>query len=159
MKKVLRKIKKFFISENSIRNISLISIFLYLFTIFIFKGYIESWNLDKLVNGDLFNISGVLAGFIFTGLGFIVSSDSNFIKNIKITNNFDTIKSFYIYSIYYFIIVIVLYLIQPIVFSTFFSLQDFYKEIYLLLILQIFITALILFAISLYILNITLSDN
>ena len=158
MKKFLRKIKKFFISENSIRNISVHSFFLYLFVIFIFKGHIEKWNLDGLVNGDLFNISGVLAGFIFTGLGFIISSDSDFIKNIKLTNNFNTIKSFYTYSIYYFIIVIVLYLIKPIVFSIISFLGDFYKAIYLLLVLQFFITALIFFAISLYILNVTLSD-
>lgn len=159
MKRIHRKIKKFLISENSIRNISFISFFLYLFTVLIFKSYIENWNLDKIVNADLFNVSGVLAGFIFTGLGFIVSSESNFIKNIKITNNFDTIKSFYIYSIYYFIIVILLYLIQPIVFSAICIQGDFYKEAYLLLVLQIFITALVLFVISLYILNITLSDN
>ncbi|VYT70786.1 hypothetical protein [Clostridium tertium] len=159
MKKILRIIKKFFVSENTVRNISVLSFLFYIFIIVIFKNYIENWNLDKIVNGDLFNVSGVLAGFIFTGLGFIVSSESNFIKNIKITNNFETIKSFYIYSIYYFIIVIVLYIIQPIVFSAICFQVDFYKEVYLLLVLQIFITALIFFVISLYILNITLSDK
>ena len=159
MKRIIRKIRKFLISEKSIRNISILSIFIYIITSLFFKGNIEKWNLDLLVNGDLFNISGVLAGFIFTGLGFIISSDSEFIKNIKLTNNFNTIKSFYTYSIYYFIIVIGLYLIKPIVFDMICFLGEFYKSIYLLLILQIFITALILFVISLYILNVALSDN
>lgn len=159
MKKIFRTIKKFFISKNSIRNITIISFSFYLSIILFFSKNIENWNLDELVNGDLFNISGVLAGFIFTGLGFIISSESNFIKDIKLTNNFDTIKSFYIYSIYYFIIVIVLYLIRPIVFSSICSSGDFYKSIYLLLVLQIFITALVLFSISLYIMNIALGDD
>lgn len=159
MKRIIRKIRKFLISEKSIRNISILSIFIYIIASLFFKENIEKWNLDLLVNGDLFNISGVLAGFIFTGLGFIVSSDSEFIKNIKLTNNFNTIKSFYTYSIYYFIIVIGLYLIKPIVFDMICFLGEFYKSIYLLLILQIFITALILFVISLYILNVALSDN
>ncbi|MDY4949214.1 MAG: hypothetical protein SO128_07565 [Clostridium cadaveris] len=155
----VRKIKKFFISENSVRNISILSIIFYILNIILFKNKIIEWNLELIVNGDLFNIAGVLAGFIFTGLGFIITSDSKFIKDIKMTNNFVHIKKFYIFSIYYFVTVIILYLLKPCIFNVFLKENIFYKQLYFLFIVQIFVTALILFVISLYILNLTLTDQ
>ncbi len=95
MKELFRNLKLSLYSNKGYKiwGYSIFFILLILFIIFNNKVNIEV--LNKLVSSDMFNISGVLAGFIFTGLGMIITSNSKMITELKETGNLCVIKNYY----------------------------------------------------------------
>lgn len=150
-------IQKIFFQKHNIRNIFFI-VFIILSPIVLLKWrHIEYEKLLEMVNSDLFNVSGILAGFVFTGLGIISTSNSEMVQNLKATQNFKLIKNFYISSILSFVLVMFLYLLKPIILINptidILNIKYIFSIIYLLIILFVFIVACILFVFSLFILN------
>ena len=156
MKELFRNLKLSLYSKKGYKiwGYSIFFILLILFIIFNNKVNIEV--LNKLVSSDMFNISVVLAGFIFTGLGMIITSNSKMITELKETGNLCVIKNYYGGTIFCFILTILLYLFKTI-FSTFVS-NTFFIKIYLFITIETFILALIFFTISLKILSAIIND-
>ena len=152
-----------FSGRNNTKKILLIFLIIFspILIILYHKKYIDIDILNTIINGDMFSLSGALAGFVFTGLSFIVVSDSDMINRIKESNNFITIKNFYIHSILSYVLVMILYLLKPI----FLTEEIINKEIdisilreyllmgYLSFILCIFIFGSILFLFCLFVLS------
>lgn len=156
MNKIKRKIKLMLYSKHCIRNIHIASVIPYILVLYVFKEKFNLDNINKIINDDMFNISGILAGFIFTGLGIIISSNSQLIEELKITDNFKVIKNLYIYSILEFLYVILLYLLKPIVYNIFKDNYIYISIFYGTIVIYLFIVALILFILSIQIMSKTL---
>lgn len=154
-------IQETFFGEKCFVYIFILQLLIFIPITFGFRKNYNISSLYNLVNGDLFNTSSVLAGFVFTGLSFICTSDSTMINRLKETNNFITIKKYYIYSICAYIVVILMYLFKPIFVSdnivkkqeVISKMYENIINVYLLTIIFIFVYACILFIFCLFILS------
>lgn len=156
---ILLKVQSIFFGKYNILSIFFTLLVLFLPAAILLGDSYDIKMLNNLVNGDLFNSAGIMAGFVFTGLSFICVSDSPMINNLKETGNFIIIKRFYTYSIGAYISVILLYLFKPIIINdkiikakVITKCQEYLIIIYLLLIVFIFVFACILFLFCLYVL-------
>lgn len=142
--------------KYSLRSIFLIILSICILTFLKSNVIFSISNLDIIINSDLFNISGILAGFVFTGLSFIVVSDSDMIDNLKITGNFNVIKNIYMNSILSFVMFMLFYLIKTIILV---SNRYFIGKIYFALLFALFVFGCITFIICLFILNKRINEN
>ena len=156
MQKIIRKLKLSLYSKNGNKKIGVFIFFIAIILFAIFNNKIDKDILIQLVSSDMFNISGVLAGFIFTGLGMIITSNSKIILEIKETDNFCVVRNYYSGTIVYFLITILLYLFKNIVNNS--GINIIFIKLYLYLIIVSFIMGIIFFAISLKILNVVVND-
>lgn len=156
MRCLIRNLKLSLYSKNGHKKFGLI-IFLISILIFItIKDKISEKNLLELASSDMFNISGVLAGFIFTGLGMIITSTSKMIEDIKATDNFCVVKNYYSGTIIFFLITIILYLFKICVIGL--NIGEVWIKLYLYLIIVSFVAGILFFIISLKILNAIIND-
>ena len=150
MERIFLYIQDKFFSENGIKNIYKITIILFIvILVFGWKNLLYTFNNDKLnklvqLNNNLFNLSGILAGFIFASLGLIGSADNKLIEDLKDTKNFSILGNFYVYSILNYILVIFISLIESFILNKNFIILLFVIKIFS------FIFATILFLITLY---------
>lgn len=120
MEKLYLKIQQYFFSKKCMKNLYFLSIILYIIFLYLFKEKISLHNdVFKELNNNIFSLSGILAGFLFTSLGIFVSSDSEIIKNLKATENLSIMGNFFIYSIFNYIIVIIITLIELFITNTY----------------------------------------
>lgn len=156
MKKVIKLlVNTIFFAKYSLKILLLI-IFAVFIPIFLINNTIFSMdNLNTIINSDLFSVAGILAGFVFTGLSFIVVSDSEMINNLKVTDNFKIIKNIYINSILSFVMFILLYLIKTIIMGL---NKYIIIKIYFSVLFSLFIFGCISFLICLFILSKRISE-
>lgn len=159
-------IQELFFSKNNVRNIFLGVLIIFIPTSYLLRNYYDIVMLNEIINGDMFNSAGILAGFVFTGLSFICVSDSKMINDLRETDNFVTIKNFYVYSISSYISVMLLFLLKPFVINNniingiqvISNTHEIIIKVYFLIIMCTFVFACILFLFCLFVLNKRLNE-
>jgi len=165
VERVFLLIQHLYFKRKSIRNINISTGLFFLIIIFFQRKAITLEVLYKVLNSDIFTLSGVLAGFLFTGLGMIYTSSNERISDLKITGNFKLVNNFFIHSIFYYILVVLIYLgkslfIQNVeVTSKSINLLTISMMGFLMLGIHFFITATILFLIAMFILSKVINSN
>lgn len=147
IKKVLF-LQKVFFEKKGIRNIYIVFSIIFCIGYFLFENNLvicfnNSEVLDKL-NNNLFSISGVIAGLIFTSMGVISSSNNSKISNLKTTKNFSLLGNYFNNAISKYIIVVLISLIDIFITSKKILFCIFIIKLYF------FIIATIFFLISVY---------
>lgn len=156
MNYLIRLFKLFIYSKKGTRNLSIFTIIISIIIFYLIKNDLKIEEINSIVSSDMFNIAGVLSGFIFTGLGMIITSNSKMIEEVRETQNFCVIKKYYTITIMYFLLVIIMYLFQKfILFSNVYSLL---KILYSYYIIVFFIMGIIFFIVSLRILIAVIDD-
>lgn len=158
MERVYLFIQDKYFGEKSIRNIHITTAIILSIIVFYSKNIISIYGLYAIVSSDIFTLSGILAGFLFTGIGMIYTSNNKKIEEIKATNNFKLINSYFICSIVDYILVIFIYLIKNLCIPNIELLNviGFRLQLIMLFLLfgiYLFFTATVLFLIALFILN------
>lgn len=139
-----------FFSKKGVRNLYIIALVLFAIALFFCrKNLLYVFNMDDKdkftqLNNNLFNLSGILAGFIFTSLGVISSANNELVNQLKDTDNFSLLGNYYVYAILNFILVIVISLIESFIVNKNIIVLFFTFKVFS------FIFANLLFLISLY---------
>ena len=133
---------------------------IYIYFIWKFNDNLTLESIYKFYNNDISNIAGVLAGFVFTSLGVLLSIENNStIKKLKITNNISVINEILLATVLCFTISIIIYFLKDLIIVDYAYIVNFSTlkcttmKIILLLGLYSFANAFVLFLFTLYILK------
>ncbi|GEM_PF-2169460 len=158
MERIFLVIQDLYFSEKSIKNINITAMAILIAILSLVRNKITLTVLYNVVSSDLFTLSGILAGFLFTGLSMVYTSSNRKIEELKITDNFKLINDYFMWSIVDYILVIFIYLLKTLFIQnieTFLvgSINYYIMMAILLIGIYLFFTATILFVIALFILG------
>lgn len=158
--KIKRKFSSLYGRENTVsKAVSITNIILYLLILIIFRSNIRLKDTFIFFNSDFATTSGVLAGFLFTGVGILYSTNNPLIDTLKTTGNMRTVFKIFFSSIFSFTFSLITYFIKPLFLSnvvyieTLTNFQTVALTLILLVGIYLFINGLVLFLYALYVLK------
>lgn len=145
--------------KTSVISFSLVTAILFLLVVGKYSNYITIVTIYNYYNSDIANISGVLAGFIFSAFGLIGLANNRILSILNTTENIKVINKVLLSSILYFAITIVIYFLKPLFIfdinniSYFSFVQE--KAIFCVLLIGLycFTTGFVLFIFTIFILK------
>lgn len=112
-----------------------------------------------MLSQDMATLSGVLSGFLFTGVSILSSTSNSIIERLKLTGNIETAFKIFFHSIYSLVGMLVIYFLKPILVFDIKLVPTYTVTQYKLLEfifsfgIYLFINGFMLFIYALYILN------
>ncbi|SHJ13484.1 hypothetical protein [Clostridium magnum] len=159
MERIYIFVQGVFLNKNkAIKSIYLTMLIIYLSILYKWRSCISIKYAYNILNSDIFTLSGVLAGFLFTGIGLIYTSNNKMISDLRLTNNFKLVNKIYAFSILNYVIVALIYLFKPLLVFDIASLDRvgtvYAKFIFIFLVTGIYLfwVANVMFLIALFIL-------
>lgn len=140
-------------------SVSITTLTLYCIAILFCHKYVKLEYIYYFLSQDIATTSGVLAGFLFTGVSILSSTNNSMMEKLKITKNTDTVFKIFFGSMYCFIVTLAFYFTKPLfifdinLVNSYSSLKYHLLELFYGFSIYIFIDGFCLFIYAVYILN------